>query len=47
VAGHRLLTLLFDIISMQPEDVQKAAYEAIRWVDEKMTPADLVAVATI
>ena len=47
VAGHRLLTLLFDTSSMQPEDVQKATDEAIKWVDEKMGPADLVAVATI
>jgi VWFA-related protein len=47
VAGHRLLTLLFDTSSMQPEDVQKAADSAIKWVDENMTPADLVAVASI
>lgn len=47
VAGHRLLTLLFDTSSMQPDDVQKATDEAIKWVDEKMTSADLVAVATI
>ena len=32
---------------MQPEDVQKAADAAIKWVDEQMTPADLVAVASI
>jgi VWFA-related protein len=42
-----LLTLLFDTSSMQPEDVQKATDQALKWVDEKMTPADLVAVATI
>jgi len=47
VAGHRMLTLLFDTSSMQPEDVQKATDEAIKWVNEKMTSADLVAVATI
>ena len=47
VAGHRLLTLLFDTSSMQPEDVQKAADSAIKWVDERMSPADLVAVASI
>jgi len=47
VAGHRLLTLLFDTSSMAPEDVQKATDEAIKWVNEKMSPADLVAVATI
>jgi len=47
VAGHRLLTLVFDTSSMQPEDVQKAADAALKWVDEQMTPADLVAVASI
>jgi VWFA-related protein len=47
VAGHRLMTLLFDTSSMQPEDVQMAVDSAIKWVNEKMTPADLVAVAAI
>ncbi len=47
VAGHRLITLLFDTSSMQPEDVQKAADSAIKWVNEQMTAADLVAVASI
>ena len=47
VAGHRLLTLLFDTSSMQPEDVTKAADAAIKWVNEQMGPADLVAVASI
>src|SRR5205823_14125413 len=47
VAGHRLLTLGFDTSSMQPEDVQQAADAAIKWIDEQMAPADLVAVASI
>ena len=47
VAGHRLLTLVFDTSSMQPEDVQKAVDGAMKWVDEQMTPADLVAVVAI
>lgn len=47
VAGHRLLTLLFDTSSMQPEDIQKAADSAIKWVNAEMSPADLVAVASI
>jgi VWFA-related protein len=47
VAGHRLLTLLFDTSSMQPEDVQKAIDGAMKWVNDHMTPADLVAVAAI
>ena len=47
VAGHRLLTLLFDTSSMQPEDVQKAVEAAQKWVDAQMTSSDLVAVASI
>jgi len=47
VAGHRVWILLFDTSSMQPEDVQKAADAAISWTDSKMSPADLVAVASI
>jgi VWFA-related protein len=47
VAGHRLLTLLFDTSSMQPEDVHRAADSAIKWVNDTMSPADLVAVAAI
>ena len=47
LAGRRLITLLFDISSMQPEDVQRAVDSATKYVDEKMTPADLVAVATV
>jgi VWFA-related protein len=47
VAGHRLLTLVFDTSSMQPEEVQKSIDSATKWVDESMSPADLVAVAAI
>jgi VWFA-related protein len=47
IAGHRVWVLLFDTSSMQPEDVQKAADSAVKWAKEKMSPADLVAVASI
>lgn len=47
LAGHRLLILLFDTSSMQPEDVQTAIDSAMTWTTDTMTPADLVAVATI
>ena len=47
LAGRRLIVLLFDISSMQPEDVQRAVDSASKYVDEKMSPADLVAVATV
>src|SRR5262249_43429353 len=47
VAGHRLITLLFDTNSMEPDDVQKTIDGAVKWVNDRMTTADLVAVATI
>jgi len=47
LAGRRLIVLLFDIASMQPEDVQRAVDAATKYVNEKMSPADMVAVATI
>ena len=47
LAGRRLIVLLFDISSMQPEDVQRAVDAAVKYVNEKMSPADMVAVATV
>ncbi len=47
LAGRRLITLVFDISSMQPEDVQRAVDSARKYVDEKMAPADLIAVTTV
>lgn len=47
LAGHRLIVLLFDIASMQPDDVQRAIDSANKYVNTQMTPADMVAVATI
>ena len=40
LAGRRLIVLLFDIASMQPEDVQRAVDSASAFVDKKMTPAE-------
>ena len=47
LAGRRLIVLLFDISSMQPEDVQRAVDSATKYVNEKMATADMVAVATV
>ncbi len=47
LAGRRLIVLLFDISSMQPEDVQRAVDGATKYVNEKMAPADLVSVVSI
>ena len=46
VAGRRLLVLLFDLSSMQPEEVQRAVDSANTFVKEQMSPADMIAVAT-
>ena len=46
-AGRRLMVLLFDVSSMQPEDVQRAVESADEYVDKQMSPADLVSVVTI
>ena len=46
-AGRRLIVLLFDVSSMQPEDVQRAVDSATDYVDKQMSPADLVSVVTI
>jgi VWFA-related protein len=47
VAGRRLLVLLFDLSSMQPEEVQRAVDSANTFVAEQMSSADMIAVATV
>jgi len=47
LAGRRLITLVFDVSSMQPEDVQRAVDSAKKYVDQQMSPSDMVAVATV
>lgn len=47
LAGRRLVVLLFDVSSMEPEDVQRSVDSARKYVADQMTPADLVAVATV
>jgi len=47
LAGHRLLALVFDTSSMQPDDVQRAVDAANKYVDQQMSEADLVAVVTV
>ena len=47
LAGRRLLVLLFDLSSMQPEDLDRAGRAAVDYVDHQMSDADLVAVASV
>jgi VWFA-related protein len=45
--GRRLVVLLFDISSMQPEDVQRAVDSGMKYAKESMAASDLVSVVTI
>lgn len=45
--GRRLIVLFFDLSSMQPEDLDRAADAARRYIDGEMSPADLLAIASL
>ena len=47
VMNRRMTAILLDVSSMQPDDVQRAVEDSRKWVSEKMTGADLVAIITI
>ncbi|HKW27293.1 MAG TPA: VWA domain-containing protein, partial [Terriglobales bacterium] len=47
VKDRRLVVLFFDLSSMQPEEVDRAAKAAEDYVNKQMAPADLVAVASL
>jgi len=44
--GRRLLVLFFDLSSMQPEEIERAVKAAHTYIDERLSPADLIAVAS-
>ncbi len=44
---RRLIVLLFDSTSMQPEEIERAAASARDYLNTRLTPADLVAVASV
>ena len=45
--NHRLIVIFFDLISMQPEDLERAVEAAKQYVNTKMGPADLVALVSL
>jgi len=45
--GRRLIVLLFDTSSMQPEEIDRAVKSANGYIETQMTVADLVAVASV
>jgi VWFA-related protein len=44
---HRLIVMFFDLSSMQPEDIDRGVEAAQDYINKKMQPADLVAVASM
>ena len=44
---HRLIVMFFDLSSMQDEDIDRAVEAAKDYINKKMAPADLVAVASL
>ena len=44
VRDHRMIVLFFDLISLQAEDLLRSTRAAQKYLQEQMTPADLVAV---
>ena len=44
--GRRLIVMFFDLSSMQPEELGRAVKAAHGYVDNKLSPADLIAVAS-
>ncbi len=45
--NHRLIILFFDLTSMQPEDLQRSADAARNFINNQMSPADLVAAVSL
>jgi VWFA-related protein len=43
---RRLIVLFFDLSSMEPEELERAADSAQKYIDKQMSPADLVSVVT-
>ena len=46
VRDHRMIVLFFDMTSMQPEDLLRATDSAKKFLHDKMSPADLVAIVS-
>ena len=44
VRDHRMIVMFFDMTSLQPDDVRRASDSAQKYLQEQMTPADLVGI---
>jgi VWFA-related protein len=44
---HRLIVIFFDFTSMEPDEVDRAIDTSIKYLDQQMSPADLVGILTL
>ena len=44
---RRLMVLFFDLTGMEPEEIDRSGTAALKFVDEQMSPADLVSVVSL
>ncbi|MBZ5630161.1 MAG: VWA domain-containing protein [Acidobacteriia bacterium] len=44
---HRVIVLFLDLTSMQPEEIERAVQAGRKFVNQQMTPADMVAVMSL
>jgi VWFA-related protein len=47
LASRRMIVILFDTSSMQPEEIDRAVKSANEYLDKQMSPADLIALASV
>ncbi len=46
IRDRRLIVLLFDLTSMEPDELNRASQSALHFIDKQMMPADMVAVVS-
>jgi VWFA-related protein len=47
LANRRIIVILFDTSSMQPDEIDRAVKSANEYIDKQMSPADLLALASV
>ena len=44
---RRLIVFFFDLVDMEPEEIERAATAAVQYLDKQMLPADLVSIVSL
>ncbi len=45
--GRRVIAMFFDLSSLQPEDVLRSTASAREYIDQRLTPSDMIAIVTL